>query len=87
MYERIVHPGFRVIAHRYPTPDKTSIIPGDAYVDLIKREVIGGTPFKVVFKHISIEAHAATVVAHFRTKNGGGQLVTLLLVQNVDNSW
>lgn len=86
-YDAILHQNFRVIANQYPTPDKTSIIPLEGYVGLIEKGVIGGTKFDILFKQINIADHSATVLAHFKTAEGGGQLVTLLLVKNQDGKW
>ncbi len=86
-YDALLHKDFRVIANQYPTPDKTSIIPSQVYTALIGKGTIGGTAFQVDFKQIDIADHSATVIAHFKTDDGGGQLVTLLLVLNAENKW
>ena len=86
-YNDILHEDFRVIANRYPTAEKTSIIPGEGYIALIAKETIGGTAYTVDFKHIDITGHSATVISHFKTEDGGGQLVTFLLVKNPENKW
>ncbi len=86
-YDQLLHEDFRVIANRYPTPDKTSIIPAASYIALITKKVIGGNKLSVVFKDIDIADHSATVLAHFKDENGGGQLVTILLVKNQEAKW
>jgi hypothetical protein len=86
MYNDILHENFRVIANKYPTPDKISIIPVEVYKGLITKEVIGGTKYKVVFKSINIAEHSATVTTELKAEKGG-QLVTFLLVQNTEKKW
>ena len=86
MYNDILHKDFRVIANRYPTPDKTSIIPAENYIALITKEVIGGTKYEVIFNSIDIAEHSATVRAELKAEKGG-QSVTFLLVQNPANKW
>ncbi|MBS9464368.1 nuclear transport factor 2 family protein [Flagellimonas sp. 389] len=86
MYNDILHENFRVIANKYPTPDKISIIPAEGYKALITKEVIGGTKYEVVFKGIDIAEHSATVRAELKAEKGG-QSVTFLLVQNKENEW
>ncbi len=86
MYNDILHENFRVIANKYPTPDKTSIIPAEGYKALITKEVIGGTKYEVVFKSIDIAEHSATVRAELKAEKGG-QSVTFLLVQNMESEW
>lgn len=86
MYNDILHEDFRVIANKYPTPDKISIIPGEGYKTLITKEVIGGTKYKVIFKSIDIAEHSATVRTELKAEKGG-QSVTFLLVQNTENKW
>ncbi len=85
-YKDILHTDFRVIANRYPTPDNTSILSAKQYTDLLSKKVIGGTKYNVIFKHIDIAEHSATVKAELKAENGG-QLVTFLLVQNPENKW
>ncbi|MEO0526161.1 MAG: nuclear transport factor 2 family protein [Bacteroidota bacterium] len=85
-YDHILHSEFRVIANRYPTPDKTSIIPREAYVGLIASKKIGGTPYEVSFQNISIIDHSATVMAHFKGKEGS-QWLTFLLVLDASDNW
>ncbi|UII75160.1 nuclear transport factor 2 family protein [Flagellimonas sp. HMM57] len=86
MYNDILHENFRVIANKYPTSDKISIIPAEGYKALITKEVIGGTKYEVVFKSIDIAEHSATVIAELKAEKGG-QSVTFLLVQNTENEW
>ncbi len=86
-YDDLFHEDFRVIANKYPTPDKTSIIPAAGYIALITKKVIGGTKLEVKFKDIDIAEHSATVRAHFKDENGGGQLVTILLIKNQEDKW
>ncbi len=86
MYNDILHENFRVIANKYPTPDKISIIPVEGYKALITKKVIGGTKYEVVFKNIDIEKHSATVKVELKAQKGG-QSVTFLLVQNSENKW
>ncbi|MFS4445701.1 nuclear transport factor 2 family protein [Maribacter sp. 2307UL18-2] len=86
LYNDILHENFRVIANKYPTPDKTSIIPAEGYKALITKEVIGGTKYELVFKSIDIAEHSATVRAELKAEKGG-QSVTFLLVQNKENEW
>ena len=86
MYNDILHEEFRVIANKYPTPEKISIIPSAGYIALITKEVIGGTKYEVVYKSIDIAEHSATVRAELKA-NKGGQFVTFLLVQNTENKW
>lgn len=86
MYNDILHENFRVIANKYPTPDKTSIIPAEGYKALITKEVIGGTKYELVFKSIDIAEHSATVRAELKAEKGG-QSVTFLLVQKMESEW
>lgn len=86
MYNDILHENFRVIANRYPTPDKTSIITAEDYKALITKEIIGGTKYEVIFNSIDIAEHSATVRAELKAEKGG-QSVTFLLVQNPENKW
>jgi len=85
-YDEILHSDFRVIANKYPTPDKTSIIPVEGYIGLLAKEVIGGTKFDVNFRHIDVMDHSAVVVAHFKAEKGS-QLVTILLIKNAEDKW
>ncbi len=85
-YDDILHSDFRVIANKYPTPDKTSIIPAENYIGLLAKEVIGGTKFDVEFKHVEVMDHSAVVVAHFKAEKGS-QLVTILLIKNAEDKW
>ncbi len=85
-YDDILHSDFRVIANRYPTPDKTSIIAAENYIGLLAKEVIGGTKFNVEFKHVEVMDHSAVVVAHFKAEKGS-QLVTILLIKNTEDKW
>ena len=86
MYNDILHEDFRVIANRYPTPDKTSIIPAADYLALIAKKVIGGTSYKVIYNSIDIAEHSATVRAELKAEKGG-QFITFLLIQNPENKW
>ena len=86
MYNDILHENFRVIANRYPTPDKTSIITAEDYKALITKEIIGGTKYEVIFNSIDIAEHSATVRAELKAEKGG-QSVTFLLIQNQENEW
>ncbi len=86
MYNDVLHQDFRVIANRYPTPDKLSIIDSASYKALIAKKVIGGAKYEVVYKSIDIAKHSATVRAELKTEKGG-QLVTFLLVQNAEDKW
>ncbi len=86
MYNDILHEDFRVIANRYPTSDKTSIISGAGYIALITKKVIGGTKYEVIFNNINIAEHSATVMVELKAEKGG-QLVTFLLVQNQEDRW
>ena len=86
LYEGILHDDFRVIANRYPAPDKTSIISADTYKDLITKKVIGGTQYKIDFKDISISDHSATVEVELKSDKGG-QVITFLLIQNNEAKW
>ncbi len=86
MYNDVLHQEFRVIANKYPTPDKTSIIPSAGYIALITKKVIGGTKYEVIYNSINITQHSATVRAELKAEKGG-QLVTFLLVQNMENRW
>lgn len=86
LYNDILHEDFRVIANRYPTPDKISIIRAEKYIALITKGVIGGTKYEVIFKSINIAKHSATVRAELKAEKGG-QSVTFLLVQTPENKW
>lgn len=86
MYNAILHEDFRVIANRYPTPEKTSIIPAAGYIALLAKKVIGGTKYEVIYNKIDITEHSATVIAELKAEEGG-QFVTFLLVQNQENKW
>ena len=86
MYEDILHPDFRVIANRYPSADKTSIISAESYIGLIKKEIIGGTPYNITFKNIDIIDHSATVNVTLKAEHGG-QNVTFLLILDHENKW
>lgn len=86
LYDDILHPDFRVIANRYPTPEKTSIISAEEYISLITKKVIGGTNYEVFFISLDITQHSATVIAHLKADKGG-QMITFLLVQDPENNW
>lgn len=86
VYKDILHEEFRVIANRYPTPEKTSILPASVYIDLISKKVIGGTKYQVIFNSINITEHSATALTELKTEKGG-QFVTFLLVLNPKNDW
>lgn len=86
LYNDILHEEFRVIANKYPTPDKISIIPSAGYIALITKKVIGGTKYEVIYNSINIAEHSATVRTELKAEKGG-QLVTFLLVQNTENKW
>ncbi|GAA3521547.1 hypothetical protein GCM10022393_39930 [Aquimarina addita] len=86
MYNDILHEDFRVIANRYPTPDKISIISSEDYIALITKKVIGGSKYGIVYESIDIAEHSATVRIELKAKKGG-QIVTFLLIQNNENKW
>lgn len=86
MYEGILHPEFRVIANRYPTADKTSILRAEDYVGLIAKKVIGGTKYWIRYSSIDVAEHSATVRAELRAEKGG-QWVTFLLILSPENKW
>ena len=86
VYDDILHEKFRVIANRYPTPDKTTVIPAAGYVALIAKKTIGGKSYNVIFKTIEITNHSATALVNLKADNGG-QWVTFLLIQNQENQW
>ncbi len=48
-YDHVLHPEFRVIANQFPTPDKTSVIPGPVYKSMVGNKTIGGTAYQVHF--------------------------------------
>lgn len=86
MYSDILHTDFRVIANRFPTPEKTSIIPAKSYIAMISKEVIGGTEYQIKYKDIYIAEHSATVRVELIAEKSR-QLVTFLLIQNSENKW
>ena len=86
IYDEVLHPEFRVIANRYPSADKTSILTKETYVDLIQKEVIGGTKFKIEFEEVDVTNHSASAKVNL-IADKGGQFVTFLLIQNDKNEW
>ena len=86
LYQGILHSEFQVIANRYPTPDKVSIISNEGYVGLITNGVIGGNKYEVDFLSIHETLHSATVIVELKGKNGG-QIITFLLIKNLEGSW
>lgn len=84
LYDNILHSGFRVIANRYPTLDKTSIISREAYVGLISSKKIGGMLYEISFQNIVISEHSATVMAYFKGEKGSQSLIFLLVLDSAD---
>ena len=85
-YDSILHPNFRVVANHYPSPDKTTFLNKETYIDLIKKKVIGGTKFNLIFKDISLVEHSATVQIQLAASKGG-QIITFLLIKNAQQQW
>ena len=84
--EKILHPEFRVMATRYPTPDKTSILPRAVYLSLLSSEKIGGDAYTVAYHKVDVTAQNATVLAVFDSDKHTMTL-TLLLTQNDAGAW
>lgn len=86
MYNDLLHPEFRVIANRYPTPDKISIIPVEGYIALIGKKTIGGTSYQIIYQDVAVAEHTAVVRAELKAETGG-QYINLLLVRSPENQW
>lgn len=85
-YDDILHENFRVIANRYPTVGKISILSADVYKSLLSKKVIGGTKYNVTYKNFDVTSHSATVSVELKAEKGG-QLITFLLVKNEKDKW
>ncbi|GEM_PF-5102176 len=86
MYNGILHKDFRVIANRYPSPDKTSIIDRETYISLIEKKIIGGAHYTVIFEDMIVSNHSATATVKLKGDKGG-QNITFLMVQNNTGDW
>ena len=84
--EPLLHPEFRVMATRYPTPDKTSILPRAGYLDLLSTAKIGGDAYTVDYQTVDVTAQNATVLAKFDSPKHLMTL-TLLLTQTDAGNW
>ncbi len=85
-FDAILHSDFRVIANQYPTPEKTSIIPGAGYIALMTQKKIGGTKYDTEFLHIDVAKHSATVIVLLKNKENSMK-VTFLLIKNNNGEW
>ena len=84
--EQLLHDEFRVIATRYPNAETTSILPRAAYIGAVGAKKLGGSPYQVEFKHISVTQQNATVDAVFKGEKSD-MLLTLLLTQDAAGTW
>lgn len=85
-FDTILHPDFRVIVNQYPTPEKTSIIPGAGYIALMTQEKIGGKKYDTEFLNINVAKHSATAIVLLKNKESSMQ-VTFLLIKNNEDQW
>ena len=85
-YTAILHQDFRVIANRYPTPNKIAIIPLEQYTSMISKKIIGGTKYQIKYKNINIQEHSATVLTHLKSDKNQ-QYITFLLIQDQGDKW
>lgn len=83
--ELLLHKDFRVVANKYPTEDKLSILSKDVYLSLIELEKIGGSRYDVIFDYVSVEDHSATVIVKFQGIDSSMYL-TLILVES-EGEW
>lgn len=84
--ERVLHPEFRVVANRFPTPDATSILPRAVYLKLIADKTIGGTAYTITYHDTNVTKHSATVRATLRASESTMH-VTFLIIKTPEGVW
>lgn len=84
--DTLLHPEFRVIANRFPTADKTTLLDKRTYLQLLTSGKIGGETYEVEFGTIDFQEHVATVITIFRGPKTTMQ-TTLLLVLDTNGDW
>jgi hypothetical protein len=63
----LLNENFRVVANRFPSEDKISILTKEIYLQLLKAGKIGGEKRTVEIKSIDIEAHIASAKIVFKS--------------------
>jgi hypothetical protein len=84
--EPLLNEKFRVVANRFPTDDKTTVLNKETYISLLKVGKIGGEKREVKIKSIDITNHIATAKVEFLSdKSTFTTYQTFIL--NQQNKW
>lgn len=84
--EPLLNENFRVVANRFPTDDKTTVLNKETYISLLKAGKIGGEKREVKIKSIDITNHIAAAKVEFLSdKSTFTTYQTFIL--NQQNKW